>query len=168
MLQIALLFFSETGNTERMAGFVGDGIHQFDDTIDVKLMNIKNDESIDVDFLNSSQAVIFGTPCYGANACWQMKKFLDTRWDLKLEGKLAGCFATANYMHGGGDVAILTVLQHTLVRGMLAYSSGVGCGRPYIHLGPVALRDELDEKKDLFEIFGRRCAEKTKELFHSE
>jgi NAD(P)H dehydrogenase (quinone) len=48
---------------------------------------------------------------------------------------------------------------------MVVYSSGAGCGRPFIHLGPVALRDELDEKKDLFMLFGKRVAEKASELF---
>ncbi len=94
-----------------------------------------------------------------------MKKFFDTRLDCKLESKLAACFGTANCMWGGADVAISTVLQHAMVRGMLAYSSGMGCGRPYIHLGPIALRDELDEKEDLFILFGERVAGKAAELF---
>lgn len=164
-MKIAIVYLSETGNTEKMASYIQNGIIDVDNTIEVKLINIKDDKDIDTDFINSCCAVIFGTPCYAANMCWHLKKFFDTRWDCKLENKLAGCFATANCMHGGADVAILTVLEHTLVRGMLAYSSGAGCGRPYIHLGPVALRDELEKKKDLFELFGKRFAEKARELF---
>lgn len=163
-MKIAILYFSETGNTEKMAGYIKKGVLQAGN-FDVKLMNLKNEENIDIEFINASSAVIFGTPCYVANTCWQMKKFFDTRWDCKLEGKLAACFGTANCMWGGTDVAILTVLQHAMVRGMLAYSSGAGCGRPYIHLGPVALRDELDEKEDLFTLFGGRVATKAAELF---
>jgi len=164
-MKITILYFTETGNTEKMAGFIKEGILKTDHTIDVRLMNMKDDTGIDVSFLNESSAVVFGTPCYVANTCWQLKKFFDTRWDCKLGGKLAGCFATANCMHGGPDVAILTVLQHALVRGMLAYSSGAGCGRPYIHLGPIALRDSLDEQSHIFELFGARFAEKAKALF---
>jgi NAD(P)H dehydrogenase (quinone) len=164
-MKMAIVYLSETGNTEKMASFILHGIIDTDNTMEVKLINIKDEKSIDVDFINNSCAVIFGTPCYAANMCWQLKKFFDTRWDCKLENKLAGCFATANCMHGGADVAILTVLEHALVRGMLAYSSGAGCGRPYIHLGPVALRDELEKKEDLFELFGKRFAEKARELF---
>ena len=164
-MKITILYLSETGNTEKMAGHIKDGILKQNGVMEVKLMNMKDGENIDVDFLNGSSAVIFGTPCYAANTCWQLKKFFDTRWDCKLENKLAGCFATANCMHGGADVAILTVLQHALVRGMLAYSSGTGFGRPFIHLGPVALRDGLDGKKDLFELYGSRFAQKAQELF---
>ncbi len=165
-MKITILYLSITGNTEKMAHHIKNGILKADNAIEVKLMNLKEDSGIDVEFLNDSSAVIFGTPSYAANLCWQLKKFFDTRWDCKLEGKLSGCFATANCMHGGGDVAILTVLEHSLVRGMLAYASGAGCGRPYIHLGPIALRDELDEKKDLFELFGKRFANKAKEVFN--
>ena len=164
-MKITILYLSVTGNTEKMAGFIKDGILKQSTSAEVRLMNMKEDGNIDVDFLNGSDAVIFGTPCYAANTCWQLKKFFDTQWDCKLENKLAGCFATANCMHGGADVAILTVLQHALVRGMLAYSSGTGFGRPYIHLGPIALRDALDEKQELFELYGSRFAIKTKELF---
>jgi NAD(P)H dehydrogenase (quinone) len=164
-MKITILYLSETGNTEKMAGYIKDGILKQNGAIDVKLMNMNDGKNIDVSFLNDSRAVIFGTPCYAANTCWQLKQFFDTRWDCKLENKLAGCFATANCMHGGADVAILTVLQHALVRGMLAYSSGTGCGRPFIHLGPIALRGALDEKKELFELYGSRFAQKAKELF---
>ncbi len=164
-MKITILYFSQTGNTEKMAGFIKDGLLKTESSIDVKLMNIKSDGNIDFDFVNDSKAVIFGTPCYVANTCWQLKKFFDTCWDCKLEGKLAGCFATANCMHGGADVAILTTLQHALVRGMLAYSSGAGCGRPFIHLGPIALKDDLDGKREIFELFGTRFAEKSLELF---
>ena len=52
MLQISLLFFSETGNTEKVAGFIRDGIHKVDNSIAVKLMNYKNEENVDVDFIN--------------------------------------------------------------------------------------------------------------------
>jgi NAD(P)H dehydrogenase (quinone) len=68
-------------------------------------------------------------------------------------------------MHGGADLAISSVLRHMLVKGMLVYSSGAGCGRPFIHLGPVALRDDLDGKRELFQLFGKRIAEKAIELF---
>jgi NAD(P)H dehydrogenase (quinone) len=59
----------------------------------------------------------------------------------------------------------MTVLQHALVRGMLAYSSGAGCGRPFIHLGPIAPRDNLEESEELFALFGERIAAKASELF---
>lgn len=55
-----------------------------------------------------------------------------------------------------------------LVKGMLVYSGGAAHGKPYIHLGPVALDavgNHYEECKADFEIFGRRFAEKARELF---
>ena len=164
-MQITILYYSETGNTEKMAGFVRDGILDTCRDAKIKLMNLSNEENIDKNFLNDSSAVIFGTPCYMSNTCWQLKKFFDTRFDCNLSGKLAACFATANFMWGGADLAILTVLQHSMTRGMLAYSSGMEYGKPYIHLGPIALRDKLDEQSELFKTFGSRIAKKVSELY---
>lgn len=165
-MKITILYYSETGNTAKMADAIEYGIHAVG-TIEVKKMNLNSadEKSMDIDFVNDSAAVIFGTPTYVANMCWQMKRWFDTDWECKLAGKLGAAYTTANSPHGGADVAILGVINHLLVKGMLVYSSGAGCGRPFIHLGPIALKDELDEKRPLFELFGKRIAEKAIELF---
>ncbi|MFZ7121868.1 MAG: flavodoxin family protein [Eubacteriaceae bacterium] len=165
-MKITILYFSITCNTEKMAHYIEDGIKSVE-KFEVKMMNINNYENIDREFIHDSRAIIFGTPTYCANICWQFKKWFDQEWDLDLSGKIGAVFATANCIHGGADVALLGMLNHILVKGMLAYSSGAGCGRPFIHLGPIAIKDELEEKKDLFVLFGKRIAEKTSELFKS-
>ena len=38
-----------------------------------------------------------------------------------LAGKLGGAFATADYVHGGGEIAIQAILEHMLVYGMVTY-----------------------------------------------
>jgi len=164
-MKITVLYFSQTGNTEKMAGIIRDGIAEFDKDIDVSLMNIANEENIDKAFLNDSAAVIFGTPTYVANTCWQMKWFFDTRFDCKSEGKLAACFATAGCVWGGPDIALQSILAMALTHGMLAYSSGTEFGRPYIHLGPIALMGELEKYTEIFTLFAKRVAQKTVELF---
>ena len=39
-----------------------------------------------------------------------------------LAGKIGGAFATADYLHGGGDLAVQEILKHLMVLGMLAVS----------------------------------------------
>lgn len=56
--------------------------------------------------------------------------------------------ATADCWHGGADLAISSILLHMLVKGMLVYL--LRCGRPYIHIGPVALMEDLEGKRELF------------------
>jgi NAD(P)H dehydrogenase (quinone) len=163
-VKITILYVSVTGNTEKVAGYIQEGILSTGN-VEVKLMNLVKAETVDKDFINASRAVVFGTPTYVANMSWQMKQWFDTEWECKLAGKIGAAFATANCLHGGADLALLGVINHILVKGMLAYSSGAGCGQPFIHLGPVALRGELEAKKDLFVLFGKRIAEKSGELF---
>lgn len=162
-MKMTILYYSETGTTEKMAAVVRDGILSCDARIDVSLMNIKDEQNYDKSFLEESDAVIFGTPCYVANACWQMQKFFDTSLTCDLSGKLAACFATAGCMWGGADQAIMTILQLALTRGMLAYATGMEFGRPYIHLGPIAVHN--DPNTELFTLFGKRVAQKALELF---
>ena len=52
-----------------------------------------------------------------------------------------------------------------MVLGMLTYSGGGASGKPVIHLGPVAISGHLDESRSTFELYGKRMAKKTLELF---
>lgn len=164
-MNISVLYISISGNTEKAAEFIKEGILDRDvGDIDVKLMNLANEEALDNDFINESDAVIIGTPTYSGSMAWQLKKWFDTG-KVNLAGKLGAAFATAKYVQGGPGIAIDSVLQHMLVKGMLVYSSGTACDLPYIHYGPIAFKNELDKSHDLFFTFGYRIAEKAVELF---
>ena len=163
-MKISILYCSETGNTETAANWVAAGARSVPNT-EVRMFNLAVSNSPDKAFLEASVAVIFGTPVYVANMCWQLKKWFDTRLDYRLSGKLGGAFATENSPCGGGEAAILTIINHMLVKGMLAYASGVEWGRPYIHIGPTLVRGRLEERKDMCVIFGQRMAMKAHELF---
>jgi NAD(P)H dehydrogenase (quinone) len=164
-MKISILYISISGNTEKAAEFIREGILDLDiGDIAVKLMNLAIEDTLDTDFVNESTAVIIGTPTYSGSMAWQLKKWFDTS-GVNLSGKLGAAFATAKYIQGGPGIALDSVLQHMLVKGMLVYSSGTGCGLPYIHYGPIAFKNELDKSKDLFFTFGIRIAEKAVQLF---
>lgn len=95
-----------------------------------------------------------------------MKTFWTARPErLGLAGKIGGAFATADYLHGGAELAISSILNHMLVLGMLVFSGGGSFGKPVIHLGPVALKQSKVEAKETFLLYGQRMAQKTKEIF---
>ncbi len=83
----------------------------------------------------------------------------------KLAGKLGGAFATADYIHGGADIAIQAILAHFMVLGMLAFSGGGSYGKPVIHFGPVAIKAQLDDFRETFTLYGQRLGRKTADLF---
>lgn len=164
-MKISIIYFSETGKTEKSARDIADGIRSFRSDIEIGMFNIKDEDSVDKAFVEDSACVIFGTPCYYANMCWQLKRWFDTSFSIDLGGKLGGAFATANVIQGGGNTTILTVLQHMLVKGMIVYASGASCGKPFIHLGPISLRDQIEDQTELFRVFGYRMAAKAADLF---
>lgn len=160
-MKLSIIYFSKTGKTHTMAQEIANGMETVEN-IESRIFDI---EDVDYEYIKESKAVVFGTPTYYANTCWQIKKWFDESWSCNLAGKIGGVFATADFQQGGADTAISTIINHLIVKGMLVYSGGSALGNPYIHLGPVALKDTFEESKQLFNVFGKRIAEKCVELF---
>lgn len=165
-IKISIIIYSETGNTERVANEIAAGAMELPDT-EVRCFNIKNEAAWDVAYLKESQAVLFGTPAYYANMCWQMKRWFDTQGiKYNLGGKLGSAFSTENNPFGGGsELAIMTIYNHLLVYGMLVYSSGVEYGRPPIHIGPTIPREKLEDCETVCRRYGNHIAQKAHEIF---
>lgn len=165
-MKMAIIYYSESGNTEKVAAWIAVGAETIENT-EVRLFNLKENDEPDKAYISECSAVIFGTPTYYANMCWQMKKWIDTRGvAYKLGGKLGSAFATENNPNGGGaELAIMTLYNHLLVYGMLVYSSGVEYGRPPIHIGPTVVSSKMQEHQACCERFGKHIAIKAHELF---
>ena len=163
-MKIAVLYYSKTGKTREMAEVIAKGVQEIDG-MEAKTFAL---DDIDREYLLESRAVIIGTPTYHADLCWQVKKWFDEDSKGLLAGKLGAAFATANYAQGGADIAIQTILGHMLVSGMMVYSGGAALGQPFIHLGAVALKDNFEESKPMFQIFGKRIAQMAEEAFFGD
>lgn len=161
-MKLAILYHSETGNTEAMAQLVAEGVRSVDG-VEVKLMTA---EEPDEAWLEESKAVIFGCPTYWGGISWQMKKFFDTT-GAKLNGKLAGFFSTMNWPSGGGsELTILNMHAAALVYGMLVYAGGFANGMPPVHVGAVAQKAaESEFDRDRAKKLGENIASKAVELF---
>lgn len=161
-MKASVLYHSKSGNTQKMAAVIVKGMMEVDG-VEVKAFAI---DAPDETFVKESSCVILGTPTYLANMSGAMKSWLESSsMKLGLAGKLGGAFATADYIHGGGDIAIRTILDHLMVLGMLTYAGGGAYGKPVIHLGPVALGGHLEDSEELFTLYGQRMATKASELF---
>ncbi|MDO5602216.1 MAG: flavodoxin family protein [Oscillospiraceae bacterium] len=159
-MKLAVLYFSVSGRTAACAEAVARGAQKAGAEVCVCDLDHAADACLD-----EAQAVVFGTPTYFANTCWQVKKWFDESHALSLEGKLGAVFSTADYAQGGPGIAELTVLEHMLVKGMLVYSGGSALGKPYLHIGAVSLKGHEDEGLALCEALGERVARKGLELF---
>ena len=160
MVRVAIVYHSETGNTERQAALVAEGARGAGAGAEVKAMSL---ESLDVEFIRSAEAVILGCPTYEGSCSWQMKRFLD-KCPADLGGKLGGVFASQNWPGGGGaDFAEMTLIAGMLVHGMLIYSGGIRAGHPPLHFGAVSriTPEGLDAERarKLGENIARKAAE---------
>ena len=161
-MKMTVVYFSKDGSTKAMAEAIVKGMMSTQE-IEAKSMSI---DAIDEDYVKESACVVIGTPTYYASMAAEVKSWLDTKSaDLNLGGKLGGAFATAGYIHGGANIAIQNILTHMTFLGMLIYSGGCACGKPPIHLGPIALSGNINDFNELFELYGKRMASKAKELF---
>ncbi|MGD9679001.1 MAG: flavodoxin family protein [Vulcanibacillus sp.] len=161
-MKLTILYHSKTGNTKGIAEIIAEGARDAGE-VEVRCMSIDN---VDYDYINNSDAVIFGCPTYYANLSWQIKKWFDEDSKAcKLGGKLGAAFATENTIGGGADFALLTLAGHMLVKGMLIYSGGTAEGHPITHYGIVCIKNGDEEQKKRARIFGKRIAMKAIELF---
>lgn len=160
-VRVAIVYHSETGNTQKMAELIKKGCYNVKGT-ESKIMSIDN---LDSTYIAGAEAVIFGCPTYEGTASWQMKKLLDTI-SVDLAGKLGGVFASQNWPGGGGaDFAEMTLIAGMLVRGMMIYSGGITRGQPFLHFGAVSEKapEGIYEKRCLK--LGENIASKAKELW---
>jgi NAD(P)H dehydrogenase (quinone) len=161
-MKIAVIYHSETGNTQRMAELVREGCQQ---VAGVEARCLPIDE-VDDAYVEAARAVIFGSPTYEGTCSWQMKKYLDTE-PRGLAGKLAGVFVSQNWPGGGGgSFAEMSIIAALLVHGMLVYSGGIAEGAPYLHFGAVSTKAPQDGLyRDRCLKLGRNIAAKAMALF---
>lgn len=165
MSKISIIVFSQSGNTAKCAGWIAEGAAQVEN-MEVRIFNLKDDPNPDKDFINQSDAVIFGAPVYSANLAWPMAQWIQMSGAYKLADKLGACFTTENSPDGGGgELAIMNMVSMLLLKGMVVYSSGTSQGRPFIHIGPALAAETLDAKQELCQIFGQLLANKAHQLF---
>lgn len=160
-MKLSIVYDSKTGSTAKMAEYIAEGVR----TVPGAEARVFPITAVDEDYVKASSALIVGTPTYNGSLTARMKAWLEEApAKLDVAGKLGGAFATAAFIHGGGDLAIQCVLTHLMVDGMMVYSGGHVHGMPVIHLGPVAISPELDSFAPLFRTYGQRMAQQAAKL----
>lgn len=163
-MKISIVYASQTGNTEAAAEYIQDGILAKYPFIQVKLMNIREQEE-DLDFIAGSDAVIFGTPVYFTSLSWELKKWFDSSFKIDLRGKLGAAFVTARSPLGGTDTAIMEIARYMMLKGMLV-CSGTGQGSAHnFQIGAVALAGNMEQSAEDFESMGEYIAQTAVKLF---
>ena len=112
MSKILVAYASLTGNTEKMAQYIAEGVRFAGDQAIVKnIADIKDPAG-----LEGFDGYIFGSPTYHRDMIGTMKTFLFIARKANLEGKLAGTFGS--YTHSGdAPLQILETMQYVFKMG---------------------------------------------------
>ncbi|MFC1866107.1 flavodoxin domain-containing protein [Chloroflexota bacterium] len=101
MAKILVAYASITGNTEKMAQYIAEGVRFSRSEAKVKnISTIKENDTLD-----GFNGYIFGSPTYHRDMTGNMKTFLLFAKKANLEGKLAGTFGT--YTHSGDAPSLI-------------------------------------------------------------
>ena len=161
-IKLSIVYHSVTGNTKSVAELIEEGAQKVKN-VETRVMSIGD---CDFAFMRESDCIIFGTPTYLGSFSWQMKAFLDKGLKVNLAGKMGAVFATENFIGGGADFALLSLIGHLLVKGMLIYSGGVAHGDPYTHFGAVCIKDGDESQKERARLFGERIVKKASDIYY--
>ena len=101
MTKILIAYSSVTGNTEKMAQYIAEGIRFSGSEVITKNISAIQEAGE----LDGFDGYIFGSPTYHRDITKNMKTFLFQAKRANLEGKLAGAFGS--YTHSGDAPSIL-------------------------------------------------------------
>ena len=157
---VLVTYHSVTGNTEKMAQGVADGVK----AVSGSSVVLKRVGEVATDDLLSSDAVVVGSPVYFGTMSGEVKTFFDN-WllkfgvfrDFKMRNKVGGAFATGGAISNGKEGTMLAILESMLVNQMIVVGGGGAFGASAT-TGPDSPgidEKELTAARDL----GRRVAE---------
>ena len=117
MVKILVVFDSRSGNTEKMAWAVADGVKQVQD-IDVE---VKKVDQTSLDDLMNADGIIMGSPTYYGQMSAKLKDLIDKSTEIhgKLEGKVGAAFTSSGGTATGAETTLLSILQAMLIHGMI-------------------------------------------------
>ena len=151
MARVLVVYASESGNTERMALAVAEGVEQVEN-VEVIMQKI---EQASLDDLCSSDGITIGSPTYYGQISGRLKTVIDKSVKIhgRLEGKVGAASTSADGTATGAEITLLAILKTMLVHGMIIQGRSDD-----MHYGSAAVctphKKEIEYCKEL----GRRVA----------
>ena len=156
MASVLVTYYSNSGNTEKMAKKIAETIKK--EAIEVDLKRI---EKVDASELEKYDGIVIGSPTYYGSMAWQVKKLLDDSVSFhgKLKGKVGGAFSSAANIGGGNETTINDILNALLIHGMIVQGEPLGD-----HYGPVSIGSPDERSLKCCERLGKNVANLIKKL----
>ena len=155
-MKVLIVYDSSTGNTEKMAHAVEDGVTK----TGVEVI-FKHVDEASVDEIPQCQGLILGSPVYYGLPSGKIKKFIDDsiKYHGKLDGTVGGAFASAGGTHTGAETTIIAINEMLLVHGMIIQGSSAGS-----HYGAASVGSPNDASLEACRKLGERVGKLVKRL----
>lgn len=156
-MKVLIVYDSRSGNTEKMAHAVAEGVEA--EGVDVE---VKKVDDASVDELPEVDGLILGSPVYYGLPSAKIKDFVDTsvKYHGKLDGKVGGAFASSGGTHSGAETTIIALHEALLIHGMVIQGTS---GRN--HYGAASVGAPDDTEAETCRKLGERVAELVKKLY---
>lgn len=145
MGKVLVVYVSRTGNTEKMAEYIAEGVRLTGNEVELKSApTIKSEKD-----LLGYDAYIFGSPTYHRDMTSSMKTFLFLAEQAGLGGKVGGAFGS--YTHSGESAPMIFDTMNFVFK------------MDMVDLGPLSLKEAVigtDEGLRACQQYGKAAAEK--------
>ncbi len=115
-MKVLIVYDSRSGNTEKMANAVSEGVSE--EGVDVE---VKRVDEASIDELPGIDGLILGSPVYYGLPTAKMKGFIDdsVKYHGKLDGKVGGAFASSGGTHTGAETTVMALNEALFIHGMV-------------------------------------------------
>lgn len=153
-MQILILYYSKTGNTEKLARAIAEGVEQIQGAQAV----LKSTAEVSKEDFLSSQGVIAGSPVYFGILAADLKRVFDEFISIrkKMEGKVGAVFATSGHPTGGKETTMFSIIQALMIYGMIIVGDPMSASG---HYGVACSGEPDDEILENGRKLGARVAE---------
>ncbi len=157
MPKILVVYYSRSGNTEKMAQLFAEGV-KLAGGVDV---TVKPVQQVSTDELLEYDGIAVGSPTYYGSMAWEIKKLFDesVKFHGKLDGKVGAAFSSAANIGGGNETTVEDILNALLIHGMIIQGDPKGD-----HYGRVSIGAPDSRVEEQCRRSGERMAELVKKL----
>lgn len=159
-MRILIVYDSNTGNTEKMAFQVAEGV----ESTGVEAV-LKNVDEVSVDEVLNHRGLILGSPVYYGLPSAKIKSFVDesVKHHGKLDGMVGGAFASSGGTHTGAETTIIALTEALMIHGMIIQgTSGTN------HYGAASVGAPDDKDIEVCRKMGQRLGNLVKKLHSTQ
>lgn len=156
MDRILVIYYSQSGNTKKMAESVVEGIKK--ENVGAVIKDVRD---VKVDELLKYDGIVIGSPTYYGTMAADIKRLLDesVKFHGSLDGKIAAAFASSANIGGGNETTVLDILNAMLIHGMIIQGDPQGD-----HYGAVSIETPDSRATKQCIRLGSRVAKLVKKL----